>query len=221
MAVELFLHAGQPKAEGLQHGVAVNPMGIESDGRCGAGEGGGEDQASPRSQNPDHLGKGFPVGGGVKLIPVPPQPEMLQGAKGNNQVKRVIGQGKPFGVAGNDGFVLHGRPSGTDIDGGEGGMGEQSQDEVPVRTHVQDLLGLGPPDMKGGKGALMIDKILGMLPAFKEGFLKHLEPARVSFQGFPLSVIKFLRIQPKLLKEFTAEHAEYAEIKQAKNGIME
>jgi hypothetical protein len=100
-------------------------------------------------------------------------------------------------------------------------MGEQSQDEVPVRTHVQDLPGLGPPDMKGGKGALMIDKILGMLPAFKEGFLKHLEPARVSFQRFPLSAKKFLRIHPKLLKAFTTEDTEYAEGKNWNAGMLE
>ena len=148
MAVESFFLAGQTGAEGLQHGVAVNPVGIEGDGRGGAGDGGGEDQASPRPQNPDHLGKGFPVGGGIKLIAVPSQAEMLQGAEGDNQVKKIIGQGELFGVTGYGGFIFYSGVSGADIDGGDRVMGEQTQDEVSIRTYVQYLSGLYTLDVK-------------------------------------------------------------------------
>ena len=148
MAVESFFLAGQTGAEGLQQGVAVNSMCIEGDGRGSAGKGGGKDQASSRPQDPDHLGKGFPVGGGIKLIPVPSQAEMLQGAEGDNQIERIIGQGELFGVTGYGGFIFYGRVSGTDIDGGDGGMSEQTEDEVSIRAYVQNLPGLYTPDVK-------------------------------------------------------------------------
>ena len=148
MAVEPFFLAGQTGAEGLQQAVAVNPVGIKGDGRRGPCEGGGENQASPRPQNPDHLGKGFPVGGGIKLIPVPSQAEMLQGAEGDNQVKRIIGQGEIFGVTGYDGLIFHGGVSGADIDCGDGVIGEQTQDEVPIRAYVQNLCGVYSPDVE-------------------------------------------------------------------------
>jgi hypothetical protein len=44
----------------------------------------------------------------------------------------------------------------------------------------------------------VIDKILGMIPAFKPGLLEQLKPPRVSFQRFPLLVIKVLQTQPNL-----------------------
>jgi hypothetical protein len=205
MAVESFFLAGQTGAEGLQQGVAVNPVGIEGDGRRGAGDGGGEDQASPQPQNPDHLGKSFSVGGRIELIAVPSQAEMLQGAEGDNQVKRFIGQGELFSVTGYGSLIFHGRVSGADIDGSDGIMGEQTQDEMSIGTYVQNLSGLQTPDVKGGKGTFVIDEILGMIPSFKQRFLKQLKPARVAFQGLPLLVIEFLQTQPNSPKDFTTE----------------
>jgi hypothetical protein len=57
----------------------------------------------------------------------------------------------------------------------------------------------------------VIDKTLGMIPAFKQGLLKQLKPPRVSFQRFPLLVIKFLQPQPKLPIASTAENKEHPE----------
>jgi hypothetical protein len=88
----------------------------------------------------DHLGNAFRSAPGSKSSPYLSEAEMLQGAEGNNQLNRIIGQGEPL-AAGDDGFILHGGSSGTDIDGGDGEMGEQPKDEMPVRTHVQDLPG--------------------------------------------------------------------------------
>jgi hypothetical protein len=42
----------------------------------------------------------------------------------------------------------------------------------------------------------VIDEILRMIPAFKQGLLKQLKTPRVSFQRFPLLVIEFLRTHP-------------------------
>ena len=72
----------------------------------------------------------------------------------------------------------------------------------------------------------MIDKILGMIPAFEQGLLKQLEPPRVSFQRFPLLAVNFLRTQPKLPKDFTTESQRIEEfqnrsIKSRKNSHIQ
>jgi hypothetical protein len=51
--------------------------------------------------------------------------------------------------------------------------------------------------VKGGEGTLVIDEILGMIPAFEERLPKQLKPAGVPVQGFPLLVVQDLRVQPE------------------------
>jgi len=181
VAVESFLHADEAGAQIPEHPMVVNPVGVEGDGWGGPGDRGGEDQASARTQDPDHLGKGFPVGIEVDLVSVPSQAEVLRGAEGKDKVEGVIGQGKTLDVAGDDGFILYRRLSGADVEGGDGGMGQQAQNEMPIGSDIQNLPGGDAPNVKSREGAFIFDEILGMVSLLEDGLLKNLKPAGISF----------------------------------------
>jgi hypothetical protein len=179
VAVKAFLRTDEAGAQFPEYPMIIDPVGVEGDGRGGPGDRGGEDQASSWSQNPDHLGKGFPVGVEVELVSVPSQAKVLRGAEGKDKVEGVIGQGQTLGIAGDDGFILHRRFSGADVEGGDGGMGQQAQDKMPIGPDIQDLPGGDAPDVKSREGAFIFDEILGMVSILEDGLLKNLKTAGV------------------------------------------
>jgi hypothetical protein len=93
---------------------------------------------------------------------------------------------------------------------------------MPVGADVQDLPRPAAGNMGGGKTALIVDEILGVISGLEEGFRKDLKPPGIFLQGFPVSLELFLRVQPRLPenstqerknKIFTAESAGDAEMK--------
>ena len=67
----------------------------------------------------------------------------------------------------------------ADIEGGDGGMGQKAQDEMPIGPDIQDPPGGDAPDMKRREGAFIFDEILGMVSILEDGLLKNLKPAGV------------------------------------------
>ena len=130
-------------------------------------------------QDADHLPEGLMVGLDVDGIAVPTQAEMFQGAEGKNQVERSIRKIKLLGVPGEDRFLGRQGAPVAHIHRRNRGMGQQTQDEMPIGPEVEDGPGGGALDVLGGESALKVDKSFRMASRFKHRFGENLKGPRV------------------------------------------
>ena len=105
MTVKLFIPEDETGAKTIKRITVVDPMGIEANSRFGAGDRCGKNQMPSRFQNPDHFPHRFLVGVEIDFIAISTQAKVLQGAKGQDQIERLVGQVKILGVPGENRFV--------------------------------------------------------------------------------------------------------------------
>ncbi len=119
------------------------------------------------------------VGLQVDGIAVPTQAEMFQGAEGKNQVERSIRKNELLGVPGEDRFLGGQGAPVAHIHRRNRGMGQKTQDEMPIGPDVEDGPRGGALDILGGESAFKVDKSFRMASRFKHRFGENLKGPRV------------------------------------------